>query len=250
MLSGEFAQLRQPRHRAVVVHDFAQHADGPQAGELRQVHRRLGVAGALQHAAGPCPQRKHMAGLDQIVGHHGRRGHDLDRPGAVGGADARGNAAGGIHAHLKIRAKALAVLLHHAVNAELLQPLDGRRHANQAAPVLRHEIYRGGRDELRGENQITFVLAVGVIHHNDQFAAADAANDGFYAVEGIFHSSGNSVIPPGPNVSRKTQPPFAGLKTQISLFLFVAGQARLNIGAAICFGDQPRQGLAGARRLF
>ena len=68
---------------------------------------------------------------------------------AVGGADAGGDAARGVHAHLKIGAKALAVLLHHAVNAKLLQPFGGRRHANQPAPEFGHEIDRGRRDELR-----------------------------------------------------------------------------------------------------
>ena len=143
MLSGEFQQLRQARHCAVVVHNFAKHADGTQAGELRQIHGGLGVAGALQHAAGARAKRKHVAGLDQILRHGGGRGHDLNRLGAVGGADAGGDAARGIHAHLKIGAKIFAVLLHHAFNAQLLQAFGGRRHANQPAPESRHEIDRG-----------------------------------------------------------------------------------------------------------
>ena len=67
---------------------------------------------------------------------------------AVGGADAGGDAVGGIHADLEIRAKTLAVLLNHAVDAELLQAFAGRGHANQATPVLGHEIDGGGRDEF------------------------------------------------------------------------------------------------------
>ena len=47
----ELHQLRQPRHRAVVVQDFAEHPGRLQAGHARQIDRRFGVAGAAQHAA-------------------------------------------------------------------------------------------------------------------------------------------------------------------------------------------------------
>ena len=46
---------------------------GRQPASVRQVHRRLGVAGALEHAAGPRAQRKHVARLDQILRHRRRR---------------------------------------------------------------------------------------------------------------------------------------------------------------------------------
>ena len=45
--------------------------------------------------------------------------------------------------------KALAVLPHHALDAQLLQALGGRRHADQPAPVLGHEIHGRRRHELR-----------------------------------------------------------------------------------------------------
>ena len=133
-------------------------------------------------------------------------GHDLNGPGAVGGADAGGDAARGVHAHLKIGAETLAVLAHHAVNAELLQPLGGRRHANQAAPEPGHEIDGGGRDVLRRHDEIALVLAVGIVHDDDHFAPADVGDDGFDAVESFFHSAKTSVIPESPNASRKTLP--------------------------------------------
>ena len=72
-----------------------------------------------------------------------------DRLRAVGGADAGGDAARGIHADLEVGFEGLAVLADHAFDAELLQPLGSRRHANQPAPVLGHEIHRRRRDELR-----------------------------------------------------------------------------------------------------
>ena len=42
--SANADQIRQPRHRAVVVHDLADDGRRVQPGELGQIHRRLGVA--------------------------------------------------------------------------------------------------------------------------------------------------------------------------------------------------------------
>ena len=76
-------------HRPVLVHDLADHAGRIEAGEAGEVDGRLGLAGALEHAAGLGLQREDVAGLDQVA----RRGlgvdRDLDRAGAVGGGDAR-----------------------------------------------------------------------------------------------------------------------------------------------------------------
>ena len=53
------------------------------------------------------------------------------------------------------------------VDPERLQPRLGRRHANQSAPVLRHEIDRIGRHLLRRHDQIAFIFAVGVVGDDD-----------------------------------------------------------------------------------
>ena len=55
------------RHRAVVVHDLADHAGRVEAGEPREVHRRLGLAGALEHAAGLRLQREDVTRLDEVA---------------------------------------------------------------------------------------------------------------------------------------------------------------------------------------
>ena len=200
-LRANLAQFRQARHRAVVVHDFADHADGALAGQVHQVHGGFGMAGALQDAAGPRAQRKHVAGLDQVLRHRRRRGHDVNRPRAVAGADARRDAVRGVHAHLKIGPEAFAVVVHHAVNAELLEPLGGGRHANQAAPEFGHKIHRRGGHVLAGDDEIAFVFAVFVVHHDDHFAPADFSNDGFDSVAGFFHSTAGSLTAGGKKVT-------------------------------------------------
>ena len=51
----ELLQLRATRHAAVIVHDLAQHARRLKSREPAQVHGRLGVPGAHQHAAAARP---------------------------------------------------------------------------------------------------------------------------------------------------------------------------------------------------
>ena len=61
-------RLRAARHRAVGVEDFHQHAGRLQAREQGQVARRLGVAGASEHATRLRHQREDVAGLRKVLG--------------------------------------------------------------------------------------------------------------------------------------------------------------------------------------
>ena len=81
-------QVRHAGHRPVVVHDLADDACGIQPREPREVDRGLRLAGALEDAAGPRPQREDVAGLDEVVAAPARVDRDLDRPRAVGRGDA------------------------------------------------------------------------------------------------------------------------------------------------------------------
>ena len=64
---------------------------GVEPGQPRDVDRRLGMAGADQHAAGPSDQREDMAGRDDRVGAVGGVDRHGDGPRPVGGADAGGD---------------------------------------------------------------------------------------------------------------------------------------------------------------
>ena len=57
--------------------------------QARQVDRRLGLAGPLEHAAGAALEREHVARLDEVAGAAGGVDRDLDRVGAVVRGDAR-----------------------------------------------------------------------------------------------------------------------------------------------------------------
>ena len=63
---AERNQVGNAGHLAVVAHDFADHAGGVQPGQPRQIDRRLGLAGAHQHASLARAQRKDVAGTRQI----------------------------------------------------------------------------------------------------------------------------------------------------------------------------------------
>ena len=85
-------QVRHARHRAVVVHHLADHAGRVQPGEPREVDRRLGLAGALEHAAGRGLEREHVAGLDEVARRALGVDRDLDRVRAVVRGDPGGDA--------------------------------------------------------------------------------------------------------------------------------------------------------------
>jgi len=65
VLGGKQLQVRQARHRAVVLHDLADHRRGRQAGHAGEVAAGLGVPGAHQHAAILGLQGEDVAGLDR-----------------------------------------------------------------------------------------------------------------------------------------------------------------------------------------
>src|SRR5882762_621179 len=63
--AAKLRELRHPGHRAVLVHDFADHARGRESRHTREVHGRFGLAGAHEHTTGPRAQREDMAGTRQ-----------------------------------------------------------------------------------------------------------------------------------------------------------------------------------------
>ena len=138
-----------------------------------------------------------MSGFGKITGHALGAGQDLDRLGAIAGADARADAVRGVDRHGEIGAMQFAVVRHHALQPELAGPRLGERDANETAAVLGHEIDRLGCDLGRGHDQIPLVLALGIVGHDDHFAGANIAQDGFDGIKGRF-AHGLPVKHPSP----------------------------------------------------
>ena len=166
-------EVADARHRAVVVHDLADDAGGVQAGEPREVDRGLGLADALEHAAGAALQREDVAGLDEVA----RRGlgvdRDLDRARAVVRRDARRDAFARLDRDRERRLERRLVLRGHEVEAELVAALRGEAEADEPAAVRGHEVHGLGGRELRGHREIALVLAILVVADDDHLARAD-----------------------------------------------------------------------------
>ena len=174
---GEGDEVRHARHGAVVVHDLADDAGRVETGQPRQVDARLRVAGADQHAALARDQREHVAGRDDVVVVLGGVDGGGDGAGAVVRGDAGGDAFARLDRDREGRAVARLVLARHVLEAQLVGALLGQRQADQAAPVLGHEVDGVGRRHLRGDDQVALVLAVLGVDQDDHAAVAQVVDD-------------------------------------------------------------------------
>ena len=94
------ASLKSSGSRAMpplVVQHLADHAHRGRAGQPREVHRRLGMAGAAEHAAGQRAEREDVAGAVEVLRTRGGVDEGADGDGAIVGGDAGGDAAAGVH---------------------------------------------------------------------------------------------------------------------------------------------------------
>ena len=169
---GEGDQVRQTGHGAVVVHDLADHRRRGQPRLACNVDRCLSVAGAHQCAALARHQREDVARRDDVVA----AALGIDRDGDGSCAVVRGNPGGDPLACLdregERRLMPRAVMRAHQWQPELLHALAGKRKADQAARMARHEVDRVGGGELRRHDEIAFVLPVLVVDQDEHPAIA------------------------------------------------------------------------------
>ncbi len=174
--SQNVAQAVAAHHRAVVGHDLADHAGRVEPGHARQVDRGFGLAGPHQHAALAGAQRKGVAGAQEV----GRAGAGVDQPldrvGPVVGRDAGRHPAARLDRDRERGPHRGRVVADHVGDVQLVQPLGGERHADQAAALLAHEVDRLGGHLLGRHHEVALVLAVLVVHDDDHLALADVGN--------------------------------------------------------------------------
>ncbi len=151
-------EIGQPRHGAVVVHDLADHAGRVEPGKTRHVHRRLGMAGAHQHAAFSGQQREDVAGGGDVAIVLGGVDGDRHGVGAVMGGDAGRDAFAGLDGDGEGGGVARAVGARHQLKMQLLGPLRREREADEPAAVLGHEVDGVGRGHLRRDDEVALVL--------------------------------------------------------------------------------------------
>ena len=177
MRATEFNEVRQSCHRAVIVHDLADDRCRLEARKRRHIATRLGVAGSYQYAPLLGPQRKHMAGLNQVGGTCLARNGRLNGARPVGRRNAGAHPFGCLDRDGELGAVAGAVAGHHQGEIELSAPVFGKREADEPTAKTRHEVDRFGRDELGRQHQIAFILAIFLIDQNHHSAGTDVGND-------------------------------------------------------------------------
>src|SRR6266446_1623748 len=176
---AKFNKLRHAGHGAVFVHDFADDAGGAHSGDAREVHARFGLAGADKDAALARAKREDVAGAREILG----PGFGIDRgedgDGAVGSADAGGDAKARVDRFRERRSVHGGVNRRHEGQVQLIAALFGEWKADQAATVLSHEVDGVRGDFLGCHGEIAFVFAVLVVNEDDHAALANFF-DGFF----------------------------------------------------------------------
>ncbi len=125
------------------------------------------MARTHKHAAAARTQRKHVAGTHEVGGFAVGVYGNLNRPGAVVGADAGRHAGGGLDGNVKRGLELRRILLGHGREFQLADTVGRQREADQAAAVFGHEVDRFGSDLFGGDHQIALILAVFVVHEND-----------------------------------------------------------------------------------
>mmetsp|Transcript_2302 Transcript_2302/g.9026 ORF Transcript_2302/g.9026 Transcript_2302/m.9026 type:complete len:241 (+) Transcript_2302:2512-3234(+) len=171
MLLRENFELRQPRHRPIlIVDDFAQHAHGGRPRHARQVHRRLGVSRPFQHPTRAISQRKHVSRSHERRRRRLIRSQRVDRHRSFARRYPR-RARRQIHAHRKRRLHRILITLriHHQRQIQRVRPRILKTHAHQPARVSNHERQRLRRHLIRRPNQVPLVLPVLVVQHDDEF---------------------------------------------------------------------------------
>ena len=158
---GEGDQVGQPRHGAVVVHHLADHPGRIQAGQARDVDRRLGVARRAPAPRPPSPPA-------------GRRGRAMTMSsGPLVGSMATAMVRARSWAEMPVVTPSFAsietvkavpcaalVLDRHRRQAQLPRALGGDGQADQAARVLGHEVDLLGRGQLGRDDDVALVLPV------------------------------------------------------------------------------------------
>ena len=139
-----------------------------------EVHRRLGVTGPAQHAAGAIAQGEDVPGAVEVV--RTRRGVDerANRRRAVVGRDARRRAVSVVHRHREGRSLGLGVGDDHEGQVEFVGALALEGCAEDPRGVLEEERHGLGRDVLGRHDEVALVLAVLVVDHDDHAAAAQS----------------------------------------------------------------------------
>ena len=138
------------------------------------------MAAPFQHAAGTGPQREHMAGMAQVLGTRALGHGGLDGGHPVGGGNAGGHALGGLDGDGESGLLGIGVVGHHGRQAQAGGALVGKAQAHDAAAMADEAGHLRIGQAVGGIDEIAFVLAILVVHHQDAPARTHGCQGAFH----------------------------------------------------------------------
>jgi len=203
MLARKGQDLRPPLYRAVIIHQFADHADcRREARQPRQVNGCFRMARAHENPAGFGHQRKNVPGPHEILRLHILVGQGVHRGATLLGRNPRGQSFLVVNGDGEGRAHRRIVERHHGIK---LQPprLFGRHGgADDARGVAHHEGHLLRRDLGGGADQVALVFPVVIVNHHHQFAIGHRFDCFFHRVECLAHGHVLEILGANPVVGK------------------------------------------------
>ena len=188
VLCRELHQLGNTGHRTVFVHDLADDRRRIKTGQNRQIDRSFGMSCAPQHAAFPVSQREHMPRATDVRRSFCRVQQRLYRQCPLMGGNA-GRDVESVDRNRECGAMRIGIIANHRSDSQFIQPFAFHRNADQPPGMFGHEIDNFRRRHRCGDNQVSFVLAILVIHDNDHLSSFDVCYCFFNRTELRFHFS-------------------------------------------------------------
>ena len=176
MLVGEIAQRRQAHHGAVVVRQLRDDPHRRHRRQPAQVDGGLSVTCSLPDPSRLRHQGEHMTGPGEVSGLGGGVGQDAGGRRAICRADSGGESGEplgcGVAADRIRRAFGVFIRIDHGWQAEIACALPAHRHADDAGAVADRESHQLRRRVRGSEDQVPFVLPVGIVDHDHRLAPA------------------------------------------------------------------------------
>ena len=106
-----------------------------------------------------------------------------NRLSSIGRTDPRRDTLGGVDTHLKVGLKGVPILGDHLLNTQLIEAITRGGNTNKTSGVFRHKVHRGRSYFFGGENKVSFIFSVFIIHHHHHPTTADIGENRRYVVK-------------------------------------------------------------------
>ena len=129
--------------------------------------------------------RKNMSGLPQVFGARVRRDGSLNGFRSIVRRNAGRDAFSRFDRNSEVGRVVLIRFAHHQRQAKLIASFPRERKANKSATIRRHVVNVFRTNFLRRHDEVTLVLAIFVINHDDHLACLDIGNNVFDVAKSV-----------------------------------------------------------------